>query len=198
MLERKGFGIRFGAYIIDVVIMAVIIGVLGVAMLAVPIVAALLMLVVALGYPLIEVFQARSPGKMILGMTIGREDGTPATRDQLITRTLVKFSPSIASNVLAALALVTGVGILGTLANVVGLALGITLLVLSWTPLQTVRQAFWDLKTKTAVFGKAAYTPAGFPPVMPGQPVSPGAYPPPAQGGYVPPVGQQVPPPPQA
>jgi len=180
MLERKGFGIRLGAYIIDVVIMAIAATVLMTAMLAVPIVGALLLIVLAVAYPAIEVLRAQSPGKMILGMKITGEDGAPATREQLITRTVIKFSPSIVGIVLSALSLIIGSTLISTLGSVAQLGLAIALLVMSWTPLQTVKQAFWDLKAKTAVMGKAT-APIGFPVGQPGQPVQQNVPPMPPQ-----------------
>jgi uncharacterized RDD family membrane protein YckC len=183
-MERKGFGIRFGAYLIDVVIITVLGMVLVPIFLPVPIVGALLLLVIAFGYPVIEILQARSPGKMILGMVIMRDDGAPAPREQLIKRTLIKFSPSIVSNVLGAIALIAGTAALARLANAAGTILGIVLLVLSIKTLQTVKQAFWDVQAKTAVYGKPAVAAAGFQPVMPGAappvaPAVPPAAPPP-------------------
>lgn len=183
MLERKGFGIRFGAYVIDVVIMTVISMVLLPVVIVTPILGVLLLLAIGFGYPVIEIMTARSPGKMILGMTVMGENGAAATRDQLIRRTLIKFAPSIVGNLIGAVALLVGSPLLSNLANLAALALGITLLVLSWKTLQTTRQAFWDLQVRTAVFGKGVVA-QGFAPVMPGQPapVAGAPVPPPPQG----------------
>lgn len=180
MLERKGFGIRLGAYVIDVVIMMIAATVLLTAMLAVPIVGALLLLVLAVAYPAIEVIKAQSPGKMILGMKITNEDGARATREQLIMRTAIKFSPSIVGIVMSALSLITGSQTLSTLGGVAQLGIAIGLLVMSWTPLQTVKQTFWDLKARTAVMGKATAA-AGFPVVPQPHAVQPNIPPAPPQ-----------------
>lgn len=188
-MERKGLGIRIGAYAIDVAIMIVVSMVLMPVMIFVPILGAILLLALAVGYPAIEVLRGQSPGKMILGLKVAGENGEPATQEQLIKRTAIKFSPSILNLVLSALNGVVGLGfILSSLGSVGVFALGIVLLVLSLKTMETSRQAFWDLQAKTAVFGKPAPV-AGFAPVM-AQPATAPAQPVPAQD--LPPIPPQA------
>ena len=188
MLERKGFGIRLGAYAIDIVVMYVAILIVVAVTFAVPVVGGLLAMAVALAYPVIEAVKGQSPGKMALGLKIARADGAPAVRDQLVRRALVKWSPTIVSFGATALGKITGFEVtLGFIGSLASLGLGIALLAMSWSTLQTVRQAFWDLKANTAVFGKPAAVAAGFAPVMPPQPM------PPVPGQPVPPVPGAVP-----
>ena len=187
MLERKGFGIRLGAYAIDLVAIVVVASVIAIVVsFVVPRLTGLLVLAAVVGYAFVEIAMAQSPGKMALGMKVAREDGSPASQDQLVRRTLIKYAPLLVHYGIAAVVSLLGVSLIGAAAPLLGalasLGLAITLLAISWGPLQTVRQSFWDIKAKTAVFGKPAAVAAGFAPVMPGQPV------PPVTGQGVPPV----------
>src|SRR5262249_22271663 len=49
----------------------------------------------AMGYYSLEVFKARSVGKLIFGLTITGQDGKPATRDQLVKRYGYKQIPQV-------------------------------------------------------------------------------------------------------
>ncbi|MDB5297493.1 MAG: hypothetical protein JWO31_3476 [Phycisphaerales bacterium] len=199
MLERKGLGIRVGAWVIDLVAMlvaAVIVNI--VVSLVIPRLAGLFVLAVVCGYAFIEIATGQSPGKMALKLKVAREDGAPAAQDQMVRRTVIKYSPLLVHYGIAALTGLIGVGVIGFLGALVGglgsLALGIILFVMSWKPMELARQAFWDLQANTAVFGPPAaatapFTPAGsagFAPIMTGQPVPPV----PAAAAVVPPTPQ--------
>jgi uncharacterized RDD family membrane protein YckC len=170
MLERKGLGIRLGAAIIDSVIgMAIATVVVSVAG---GVVGGLIAVFVLLAYPLIEIAKAQSPGKMILKLKIHSDDGSPVTRDQLIQRSLIRWSPSILGALVAVVAVFAPA--LAMLGNLGQLALGIVLLVLSWQTINTTKQAFWDVRAKTAVMGPATSSvPIGFQPVMSGDAIPP-------------------------
>jgi uncharacterized RDD family membrane protein YckC len=177
MLERKGLGIRFGAAVIDTVITIAVTAVL--AMIVGPLVGGLVGMAICLAYPLIEIAKAQSPGKMILKLKIYAENGGPATRQQLVQRTLIRWSPTLVSAVFSLIgAFAPAIAQLGGLAS---LALSIGLLVLSWQTLQTTKQCFWDVKAKTAVMGPVgAGLPIGFPvqPAAAETPAAPATNPP--------------------
>lgn len=171
MLERKGLGIRLAAAVIDGVIVAVATTVLAQVLGVVGLIVGSL---AALAYPAIEVLKAQSPGKMILKLTVTAADGSPATRDQLVRRSLVRYAPTLAGAVLGLAAVV--VPTLAMLGNLVVLAAAIALLVVSYKTLQTTRQAFWDVRAGTAVMGPitaatvpAAAMPPAIPPTLPQQ-----------------------------
>ena len=179
-MERKGFGIRLGAYLIDVVIMFIVIGgIVAVIFLGtfkvgfgtpntaqgqqavegaartVAIVGPLL----GLAYASLEIFLAQSLGKMLLKIKIMDEGGTPAPMGQLVTRYLVKYSASI----IGLLVGLTGIAVLGWLQTLAGLAVFIG----CFFVLGEKRQALHDMAAKTAVFGAATASAPGFQPIMP-------------------------------
>lgn len=191
---REGFGIRLGAYLIDAIIMMVV--VMGLVMMiftgtfAVGFggggaatttvdpgtvqLAGIIGSLLALGYASLEIFLARSVGKMALGLIIRSENAAPAPVGQLATRYVVKYSGSI----LGLLMFITGVEILGMLGNIASLVIVIG----CFFVLGQKRQAFHDMIAKTAVYKLNPAVQQGFQPVMP------------SQGGYVPPsTGQQPP-----
>lgn len=172
--KRVGFGPRLGAALIDfVLVMAVgfvfggiIGGALGLgagaltgaatdeagaaaAAAAVGFVGGMMagtMLVMIL-YGLIEAFTGASPGKMILKLKIGTDDGRTAPTSTYLIRWAVKYSSSI----LSTLGLLTGLGFLGTLGSLAGLVI----LVGCFMVLGASKQAIHDLAAKTAVYNKA-------------------------------------------
>ncbi len=186
MPVREGFGIRLGAYLIDVLVMMVV--VMGLVMLiltgsfSVGIggggggtvtvdpgkvqLAGIIGSLLGLGYASLEIFLGRSVGKMALGLIIRGENGTPAPVNQLVMRYLVKYSPSI----LSLLMYITGVGIIGHLST----AASLVILVGCFMVLGQKRQAIHDMVAKTAVFKVNPAIQQGFQPIMPGQ-----QYPPP-------------------
>ena len=193
-MERKGFGIRFGAFLIDLVILIIIQAIISFILIGslnvnfgtstptavsaedlgkirmASIVSGLLML----AYWSLEIFRAQSVGKMALGMRIGNAAGTvPADTGTLAMRYAVKNSPGIV-NLLAALSGVTALGYVGG-------ALGLVFFIGCFFALGQSRQALHDMIAKTAVYGPAKQMVGqGFQPVMPGAAVgsTPGAPPP--------------------
>jgi uncharacterized RDD family membrane protein YckC len=177
MLERKGLGIRFGAAVIDAVLCAIV-GNVAIAV-AGGIVGTIVSMLVMLAYPLIEIARAQSPGKMILKLKVTSEDGSPATREQLIQRGVIRWSGNILTAVLGLLAFVVpALAFLGSLGQ---LALGIALLVLSWQTINTTRQGYWDVRAKTAVMGPVGAV------AVPGFPVQPVAAEAPTAAAATPP-----------
>jgi uncharacterized RDD family membrane protein YckC len=98
-------------------------------------------------YGLIEAFTGASPGKMILGLKIGNQDGTSAEMTTYLIRWAVKNSGTI----LAALAGLLSVKFIGTIGNLASLAIFVG----CFFVLGASRQAFHDLAAKTAVYKKA-------------------------------------------
>ena len=99
----------------------------------------------ALAYMSLEVFKARSLAKMCFGYTITAQDGSPATRDQLLKRYLYKQLPQI-------LGIVAAVPYLGLVSFVAALA-GLVVAVGCLLALQPEHLALHDKLFKTAVFG---------------------------------------------
>lgn len=152
MLERKGLVPRLIAAIIDGLIVGVACGVLAVLGKIGLILGAL----IYIGYPVIEILKAQSPGKMIMKFKVTTEDGQAPSRDQLVQRAMLRWGPLAIGGVLTLVALV--VPILATLAQLVVAVGSIVLLVLSLKPLQTSNQAIWDVRAKTAVMGPTPAT----------------------------------------
>lgn len=161
-MQREGFGIRFLAVLIDVVILIVVMviaslifggsivasfrGGSGDAAKGSAVVAAIVMALIPLAYSLMEIFMAATPGKMALGLKIADQSGAPAPIPQLATRWVVKNSGSL----LQVLAAITTVGFLATLGGLAGLAIFIG----CFFVLGVNRQSFHDMAAKTAVFKK--------------------------------------------
>jgi uncharacterized RDD family membrane protein YckC len=104
-------------------------------------------LLVMVLYGLIEAFTGASPGKMILKLKIGTDDGRTAPTSTYVTRWAVKYSSSI----LSTLGLLTGLGFLGTIGSLAGLVI----LVGCFMVLGASKQAIHDLAAKTAVYNRA-------------------------------------------
>jgi uncharacterized RDD family membrane protein YckC len=187
-MERQGFGIRLGAFLIDVVaivILSVIIALIfgqgfvfpysNRAGMGVGVV--LVRSLVVLAYWSTEIFRAASPGKMALGLSIAGENGSAATQNQLVTRWAVKN----AGNLIGLAAAVVGavIPIFGFVLGIVSGLAALAVVVGCFLALGVQRQALHDMLAHTAVF---RLQPA------PGFPVSPIAPP----AGY----SQPMPPPP--
>jgi uncharacterized RDD family membrane protein YckC len=197
MLERKGFGIRLGAYLIDIVIVIVVMGIIGVIVgagfavrmggmgggaegltpeqLHAIMLAGIIGNLLALAYYSTDIFMAGTPGKKLLKLTIMSETGAPAPPAQLAMRFAIKYS----STIIGFLAAIPGLGFLSIIGGLAGLAVFIG----CFMTLGVKRQALHDMIAKTAVFGPGVpgMVP-GFQPVMPGQgmpPGGPGSMPPP-------------------
>jgi uncharacterized RDD family membrane protein YckC len=102
-------------------------------------------------YSLIEAVTGASPGKMVLGLRVGREDGRQATRGIYARRWAVKFSGSL----LGLLGAIPGIYVAGLLAP----AAGLVVFAGCFFALGDKRQALHDLAAKTAVFRKVDLAP---------------------------------------
>jgi hypothetical protein len=147
---RIGFLMRFVAFVIDAIIATVlarvpmvIFGILHLAWLG-----AIIGGVLALAYYSLEVLKARSLGKMLFQYTITAQDGSPATRDQLLKRYLYKQLPQILLIVAALPIPLVGL-LLSILAGLISLVIAIGCLFV----LQPEHLALHDKLFKTAVFG---------------------------------------------
>jgi uncharacterized RDD family membrane protein YckC len=174
MDKRVGFGPRLGAVLIDVVAIMILGtvfgGVLGSALglgagalagsttgegapaaaaAAVGFVGGMMlgMYIVGVLYGLIEAFTGASPGKMVLKLKIGFEDGRNAPVAVYVTRWAVKYSGSI----LSSLGVITGISLIGTLGSLAGLVVFVGCFLV----LGAKKQAIHDMAAKTAVFKKA-------------------------------------------
>ncbi len=162
-MARIGFGPRLGAALIDVVIVLVIMSVgttifgvslfggalanpdmLGGAAVAGLSLAGIVMGIIPLAYMSTEIFQAATPGKMLLKLKIRAEDGSEADQNTLIKRFALKNSSALL-NILAA---ITTLGVLSTLGSLAGLVIGVG----CFLTLTAAKQALHDTVAKTAVF----------------------------------------------
>ena len=107
----------------------------------------LLFLVSVAAYGLIEGFTGRSPGKMILGLIVRNQDGSPATTRTLLARYALKQSSSL----LTLLGLATGLLFLPALANVAYFVFLLGCL----AALNYNHQALHDIILGTAVYRRA-------------------------------------------
>jgi len=98
-------------------------------------------------YSLIEALTGASPGKMLLGLKVGLEDGRRAPVSAYLARWIVKYSGSI-FGLLGALPVLH---ILAVLASAAGLVVFLGCFLV----LGDRRQALHDLAAKTAVFRKS-------------------------------------------
>jgi uncharacterized RDD family membrane protein YckC len=98
-------------------------------------------------YSLIEAFIGASPGKMVLGLTVGTADGRRGSRALYVKRWAIKYSGTL----LGLLGAVPGLHLLGLMAPVALLAIFIGCFLV----LGDKRQALHDLGAATAVFRKA-------------------------------------------
>jgi uncharacterized RDD family membrane protein YckC len=178
-MERKGFGIRLGATVIDIVFLGVINIILGfiflggfVANFGMPsrssatlaaahagafLIYSLLVAAIALAYFTTEIFMAASPGHTLLKLKITREDGSPADQQTLIKRFCIRRAPQI-------LALLTVIPLLGLLIGLVNIVVSIVIVVSCFMTLRVSRLALHDEWSGTAVYGPVSgVVPAGFP-----------------------------------
>jgi uncharacterized RDD family membrane protein YckC len=166
--HRQGFGIRLGAWFIDLVIMMIIMAFAFIfagpmdffmdgfeftdfqdpefmveymeAMRPFTLISLLFSLV----YSLFEVFFAASIGKMILGLQIASQDRTKASMGTLFTR----FSVKNINWYFSIIAFMTSIDVI----NNVGSLLWIVIVVGFFFVLAEKRQAFHDMIAKTAVY----------------------------------------------
>ncbi|MBN2613916.1 MAG: RDD family protein [Bacteroidales bacterium] len=172
MENRIGFGPRLGAYLLDIVLIAVInfilVSVLGVGALkdaaaglegtdysaAATSMMGKLMASLAVTYAvvavwfLLEAFTGYTVGKLILGIQAGNDNGTKADVGKLILRYVLKNIASL----LGLLAVLTGISFLSTLGGILGLVIFIGCFIV----LGEKKQAIHDMLAKTAVYKKSA------------------------------------------
>jgi len=174
--ERIGFGPRLGAFLIDSFLMAFLVSILvslfmpehmavfthgryldiltGTGDAPSPEVmrsvwrVSSFMAHISMLYMLIEGFTGATPGKMALGLKIGRPDGTRGDQALYLTRYLIKNSPSL----LNLLATTLGVGLIGSLSGIAGMVV----LMGGFMMLSPDRQALHDRIAHTAVFRRNA------------------------------------------
>jgi uncharacterized RDD family membrane protein YckC len=187
-MERKGFGIRLGALVIDAVIIWVLYFILNLLigpklvidlsmtpdeMLAMATSYArryyLIIAIPGLAMAAVEILRAQTPGKMILKMIIRDQGGEAAKPPQLLKRAALKYG-MYAVYLLIAITAVEGLRFVAWLIQLAFIG-G------SFAALGQTRQALHDMLGKTAVFGPPSpVAAAGLQPAMPG---APGAAPPP-------------------
>jgi uncharacterized RDD family membrane protein YckC len=166
--RRVGFGHRFGALIIDIVIL-MIIGyvfkmILGIkdptpeelmggmdpenidmsAMMMTSIKASLLSYIIGVLYTSMEIFLRKTPGKMALGLIVTNENGEIPTMNAMIIRYLFKQI----STILLIMAILLNVVSLIWVASL----LGIVFLIGCFFALSEKRMALHDMIAKTAVY----------------------------------------------
>ena len=175
--ERIGFGRRLGAYLLDIVVALIGGGVIGmfagagltalffasemnegmeeaealgggvVALLGGFLGTIAGMMLIFLFIMLLEAFTGQTVGKMILGIKNGDEDGAAAGSGKLITRAAIKYIGTI----LALVAGLTGVIMIGTIGQLLGFAVFIGFFFI----LGEKKQGFHDMIAKTAVYNKS-------------------------------------------
>jgi len=177
--ERIGFGKRLGAYLLDIVIAGA--GGFAIGIFAGTALAALFfatearagegmeeadamaggmagiiggfagtlagMMLIFLIIMLMEAFTGQTFGKMILGIKNGNNDGSAAGMGALLTRAGLKYIYTI----MAVLAGITGVELLGTIGSIAGLIVFIGMFFV----LGEKKQGFHDMLAKTAVYNKS-------------------------------------------
>jgi hypothetical protein len=173
MQERIGFGKRFGAAVIDVIIIYIVGSILGRMLFPSPETIAADILasggdlastleksmryaamagavqgIIGCLYGLQDVFMAGTLGKSLLKITIRAEDASPAAQNTLWTRYLIKYAGQ-----LCAILAITGMSLFYTLGGVITLGLAIWTLTSIFGP---TAQAAWDKIAKTAVYDKEA------------------------------------------
>lgn len=168
-MDRKGFGPRLGAAILDFLIVLVGVGIIsfffsatlgallggavagpagGVAGGAAGAyyLTAVLFSVLVFCYGLIEAFTGASPGKRMIGIIIRKANGRPAPLGTLLLRYLLKN----AGSALACVATVTGSGMVDNLSRLAAAAITLGFLL----TLGESRQALHDHIAGTAVYGR--------------------------------------------
>jgi uncharacterized RDD family membrane protein YckC len=132
--------------------------------------------VIVLGYFYLEVLKGQAIGKQILKFQITAQDGSPATKEQLTKRYLVKMSATILGILVP---IVSFSAMLVMLVNAVVGIVGLVVLVFALMMLRANKLAYYDELAGTAVYGPGTM-PAGFPVNMPGQSTTTTPPPPPS------------------
>jgi len=98
-------------------------------------------------YNLVEGLLGYTVGKLMLGIQIGNQDGTPADTGKLMLRFAIKNSSSIIGLI--------GMAAMVSLINSIGSAIGIVVIIGCFFALGEKKLALHDLIAKTAVFRKS-------------------------------------------
>ncbi|HEX8916037.1 MAG TPA: RDD family protein [Humisphaera sp.] len=151
MLERKGLPIRLAAAVVDAVVVGFTATALGIALGRVGAVLAALLYI---GYPALEILKGQSVGKMILKLNVTAASGQPATRDQMVRRSMLRWGPLAAAGVLSLVSVV--LPFVAFLAMPLLVVANVVLLVMSLKTFQATNQALWDVRADTAVMGAPA------------------------------------------
>jgi len=144
---RIGFLMRFVVALVDgviawglVLVPALVLGVaLG------PVMASIVGGALALAYFALEIVKGQSVGKMVFNYAITAQDGSPATRDQLVKRYAYKYG-------YRALLIVAAVPVLSWV-SFIGFAAAVCVLAGTLVALKPEKLAFHDKLFRTAVFG---------------------------------------------
>ena len=96
---------------------------------------------------IMEGLTGQTPGKMLLGIKNGNQDGSNASTSTLFTRTLIKNI----SSVLSFVAVTSSISIIGT----IGSFLGFIIFIGCFFTLGKSKQSIHDLISKTAVYNKS-------------------------------------------
>jgi uncharacterized RDD family membrane protein YckC len=144
---RIGFLMRFIVAIVDGLVAWALVLVPSIVLGAIigPVTGSIVGGLLVLAYFALEIVKGQSVGKMVFNYTITAQDGSPATRDQLIKRYAYKYAPRI-------LALVASIPFLSWV-SFIGLAAALGVLIGTLMALKPEKLAFHDKLFKTAVFG---------------------------------------------
>jgi uncharacterized RDD family membrane protein YckC len=144
---RIGFLMRFIVAIVDGLVAWALVLVPSIVLGAIigPVTGSIAGGLLVLAYFALEIVKGQSVGKMVFNYTITAQDGSPATRDQLIKRYAYKYAPRI-------LALVASFPFLSWV-SFIGLAAALGVLIGTLMALKPEKLAFHDKLFKTAVFG---------------------------------------------
>jgi uncharacterized RDD family membrane protein YckC len=159
-----GFGPRFGAWLLDIVFVVIVVGIAFFASLDVslmdlvemakedPIAYAnyiqsrlLVPTLISFAYTSVEILTGASPAKWMLGLRVAKQDGQPGTSREYVLRGLVKSGPSVLgvfAVMSSSLSFLSDIGGLWNLAIFFG----------CFVALGEKKQALHDIICKTAVF----------------------------------------------
>jgi uncharacterized RDD family membrane protein YckC len=148
---RVGIVHRLLAGIVDAIIVAVLTFLPTVILARVsPMLAGIVGGLLGLAYYSLEVIKAQSVGKMVFKLKITRQDGSPATQDQLVKRYAFKQVPQV-------LMIVAAIPFLHFVISIAGLA-ALAVLVCALFMLKPEKLAFYDQLFGTAVYGPEKVT----------------------------------------
>jgi len=143
-MHRVGFWMRLLAALLEAVLIYLILLSIRVGSFQIPIDEDLLMSVVWLIYTSSEAIVGAGPGKLMLGLRVGRADGVPSDRWRLFLRWSTKQFPTLCAVLFA----LTGLGLLYVIAGLLNTVLLIGFLY----ALNEDKQAWHDQWSGTAVY----------------------------------------------